>query len=374
MMKFRFQRFVNISAGLMATVLIYSCASGEKKATENGEKPIGVTTSLPIKYNNSGFEVSGKVESSQNASISTRMMGYITDIKVKVGDKVQKGQLLVTIDSRDIQAHKGQADAMVAEAEAAFANAQKDLERFTALYEQKSATAKELENITFQHQSAKSHLEAARQMRNEANATMSYAQVVAPFTGVITQKYMDAGSMATPGMPILSLEGKEGFQVTATIPETEIGKMKMGDEVQVTIKTIDKSFKAIINEISSSSLTTGGQFLIRIHVSKNEEDGLLSGQYANVSMNGLSASEENKGQTLLVPASSIIYNDQLTGIYTISSFNTALLRWIRLGKSYGANVEVLTGLGGDEKFVLKSESKLWNGAPVVESSAVAVVE
>lgn len=370
-MKFRSGRIVNIAAGLLATTLIYSCASGDNKQADTSEKPIGVVTSLPMGNSNNGFQVSGKVEASQNASISTRVMGYITDIKVKVGDKVKKGQLLATIDSRDIQARKAQADAMVAEAEAAFANAQKDSERFTALYEQKSATQKELENINFQYSSAQSRLETARQMRNEANATLSYAQITAPFSGVITQKYMDTGSMATPGMPILSLEGNDGFQVTATIPESEIGSLAMGDEATVTIKTINKSFQAAVNEISTSSLATGGQYLIRIHVPENKSNGLLSGQYANIKLKGAIIAGSNTSQTILVPISSIVHNNQLTGIYTISTLNTALLRWVRLGKVYDSNIEILTGLRRDEKFVLTSESKLWNGAPVVVTQTVA---
>jgi len=370
-MKFRSVRFVNIAAGLLATTLIYSCASGDNKQADSSEKPIGVVTSLPIGNSNNGFRVSGKVEASQNAAISTRVMGYVTDIKIKVGDKVKKGQLLASIDSRDIQARKAQADAMVVEAEAAFANAQKDFERFTSLYEQKSATAKELENINFQYSSAQSRLEAARQMRNEANAMMSYAQIVAPFGGVITQKYLDAGSMATPGMPILLLEGNEGFQITATIPETEIGTIASGREVNVTIKTINKSFRAAVNEISASSLATGGQYLIRINVPAEASNNLLSGQYANIDFNGAMTASGNSSQSILVPSSSIVHNDQLTGIYTISTLNTALLRWVRLGKVYGSDVEVLTGLARDEQFVLKSESKLWNGAPIVVTQSVA---
>lgn len=372
-MKFRSGQIVNIAAGLLATTLIYSCAKGDQKQPES-LKPIGVVTSIPVAGSNNGFGVSGKVEALQNAAISTRMMGYITDIKVKVGDKVRQGQLLITIDSRDIQAHQAQAQAMVAEAEAATANAQKDFDRFTALYDQKSATAKELENVTLQYRSAQSRLEAARQMLKEANATLSYAQITAPFSGVITQKYMDAGSMATPGMPILSLEGNGGFQVTATIPETEIGALSMGDEATVIIKTINRSFQAVVSEISSSSLATGGQYLIRIRVPEGASENLLSGQYANIQFKASGNDSSNTSQTIMVPASSIVYNEQLTGIYTVSSLNTAVLRWVRLGKVYGVDVEVLTGLGRSEKFILTSEAKLWNGAPVVETKTMAAVQ
>ncbi|MBP8850802.1 MAG: efflux RND transporter periplasmic adaptor subunit [Breznakibacter sp.] len=364
-MKFRLRQVINIAAILMTATLLYSCTSDGSKQSDNGEKPIGVTTSLPKGNSDNGFRVSGKVEALQKAVISTRVMGYVTNIRVSVGDKVNKGQLLASIDSRDIQARKAQSDAMVAEAEAAYANAKKDYERFTSLYEQKSATAKEFENISFQYNSAQSRLEVARQMRNEADATLSYAQIVAPYEGTITQKYIDNGSMATPGMPILELETNHGFQVTASIPESEIGNLTKGDTATITIKTINKTFQTSVTAISSSSLSSGGQFLIRIIVPKEASNGLFSGQYANIEFKREQTTSNLENKAILVPLNSIIYNDQLTGIYTISTLNTAILRWVRLGKIYGDNVEVLTGLAHNERFVVKSESKLWNGAPIV---------
>ena len=72
-----------------------------------------------------------------------------------------------------------------------------------------------------------------------------------------------------------------------------------------------------------------------------------------------------KNDAVLVPLSAIINRDELTGIYTNSVNNTALLRWIRLWKNYGDKVEVISGLSKDEKFIRLSESKLYNGAPVV---------
>src|SRR4030095_11856478 len=79
----------------------------------------------------------------------------------------------------------------------------------------------------------------------------------------------------------------------------------------------------------------------------------------------LKESQQVKSDAVLVPLSAIINRDELTGIYTVSATNTALLRWIRLGKTYGDNVEVISGLSKDEKFIGASESKLYNGAPVV---------
>lgn len=294
-------------------------------------------------------------------------MGYINSINVSVGDKVNKGDLLAVIESSDIQARQAQAQAMVSEAEAALSNAQKDYDRFTQLHNMNSASDKELENIRLQYISAKARTETARQMRNEAVAMKAYTNISAPFTGYITQKYSDAGAIASPGMPLLSLESDKEFQITASVPEMEITSVMKNQYAYVTIPSINKSFKASISEISNSSLQSGGQYLIRIIIPDTLKNDLLSGQYANITLTDKQESKQTN-VSIRVPVSSIVYKDQLTGLYTISSFNTALLRWVRLGKQFGDHIEILSGLNADEKFILSSNNKLWNGAPVVIQS------
>ncbi len=353
---------------VISIVVLSACASKDKKEPVlNNEPAILVTLSTPSGNTGNTVNISGQVESSQIANISTRVMGYITALKVKVGDNVNKGQLIATISNQDILAKRAQTDAMIAEGEAALNNAQKDLERFTNLYKQQSASAKELDNMTLQYNSAKSRVEAARQMRNEVNAMLSYTNLVAPFNGTITQKMVDAGSMANPGMPIVSIEQTGTYQVSATVPETEINHIRQGQLVDITIKSANKSFKGSISQINQSSQFTGGQYLIKITIPDNEKLGLYAGMYASISLvttnNPKAITADN---TVLVPVSSIENKNQLTGLYTISANNTALLRWVRLGRTYGDKVEVLSGLASNETFITNSDGKLSNGVAVKE--------
>jgi RND family efflux transporter MFP subunit len=305
------------------------------------------------------------VVAGQSANISTRVMGFITSVKVKAGDHVQKGQLLATISNEDILAKRAQADAMIAEATSAVANAQKDYDRFTALYNQQSATARELDNVTLQYNAAKSRLEAAKQMRKEVSAMLNYTELVAPFAGTITQKTADAGSMANPGMPLLTIENAGSYEVSAFVPETLIDQVKEGMPADVVVRSVDKTIRGTVARVNRSSQFTGSQYNIKIAIPKDGIAGLYAGMYANVNIPvKRPASTANVKNAILVPASALVYKDQLTGIYTLSSSNTALLRWLRIGKSFGENVEVLSGLGPDESFILRAEGKLYNGAPV----------
>lgn len=356
--------------GFMAAIGLFTisaCSSGNKKETKpNTDNAVLVTVSTPAGDEQQGLNISGQIEASQSANISTRVMGYITMLKVKVGDRVSKGQVLASISNQDLLAKRAQTDAMIAEADANVKSAKKDFDRFTVLYGQQSATAKELDNVTLQYSAAKARLEGARQMRNEINAQLSYTNLTAPFSGIVTQKLADAGSMANPGMPILTIEQSGSYQVSASVPENMISQLKQGDKADITISAINKTISGTVAQINESSQYTGGQYIIKVNIPDKDKTGLYAGMYANVSiaLKTPVAVKQNENTNILVPLQSIERKDQLTGLYTISSGNTALLRWVRLGKTYGSQVEVLSGLEKNEQFIVSADGKLYNGVPV----------
>lgn len=351
---------------VIGLLIISSCSSNVKNETQTGvDSAVLVTVSRPAANAKQGLTVSGQVEAGQTANLSTRIMGYITSINVKVGDGVNKGQVLATISNDDILAKRAQTEAMIAQAEAAFKNAQKDYDRFSALYKQQSASAKELDNITLQYSSAKAGLEAAKQQRNEVNATLSYTRLTAPFAGTVTQKMMDAGSMANPGMPLLTIEQTGSYQVSATVPESEISLISEGTSVNINIDAVHKVINGKISQIGHSSQNSGGQYLIKINIPDNEKQGLFAGMYANVVIPIARALKTTAdSEQVMVPVAAIQYKDQLTGLYTIGSNHTALLRWVRLGRTQGNQVEVLSGLAANEQFIISAEGRLYNGVIV----------
>lgn len=354
---------------VIATALLHSC-SNNKVEQKNGlkENPVTVTVATPGNDDISGgINASGQVEAVQTANISTRVMGYITKVYVNIGDHVKQGQLVFTVNSTDILAKRAQTEAMIAQADASLQNAQKDYDRFTVLYNQQSASAKELDNVSLQYKAAKANLNAARQMRNEVNAQLSYTNVTAPFSGVVTQKMLDAGSMATPGMPVVTIEQSGGLQVSASVGESQIASIKQGGPAMLNIKSINKLITGKIIQISQSSQSSGGQYIIKISIPESEKQQIYSGMYVNVNIPAKEPlrNMEAGNNNILVPVESIINKDQLTGLYTISNNNTALLRWVRLGKNFGNKVEVLSGLAKNESFIVHADGRLYNGVPVI---------
>ncbi len=349
----------------LSTFLFLSCGK-ETKETTNNEPAIAVKVSgISADTNGEFVTASGKIEAENSANVSTRMMGYVTKVNVKVGQKVSAGQLLVSINNTDLQAKKAQVDASILQATAGYNNAKKDYERFTALFNQQSASQKELDDMTSRYEMAKAGLEGAKQMRNEVMAQFSYSNITAPFSGEVTNTFVKEGDMANPGMPLVSIEGASHLQVTAMVSESDITSIKNGMNVKVLVKSTNQELAGKVSEVSGSAKNTGGQFLVKINLI-NAGSKVLSGMFANVQF-----PIANKPQAatvvsdkVLVPESALVHQGQLTGIYTIGNGNTAILRWLRIGISFGNQVEVLSGLSANEQYIVSADGKLYNGAKI----------
>ncbi len=355
------KKYTHIIALVTVALFMAGCGSKDTKAVVDNTPAISVKTSQVQENSNSPFlSVSGKIQAANSADLSTRMMGYVNKVHVNVGDKVRKGQLLVSINNTDLQAKRAQVNAGITEATAAFNNAQKDYNRFKNLFADKSASQKEMDDMTANFEMAKARLESAKQMKNEVNAQFTYSNITAPFNGTITSKNVEAGNMANPGVPLISIETPGHFEVMAMVPESEISEIKKGTTVDVLVKSINQTIKGKVTEVSTSAKNTGGQYLVKINLDKTDAN-ILSGMFTTVQF---PVERKAKSEMVLVPTEAIITNGQLSGVYTVSQSNTALLRWLRLGRTFGDQVEVLSGLNANEAYIVSAEGKLYNGAKV----------
>ena len=355
---------LKISSLVFLFTLLTSCGKEKKEEVTATEPAIAVKINGVSENQNSAFvTASGKIEAENSANLSTRMMGYVTKIHVKVGQHVGAGQLLVSIKNTDLQAKKAQVDASILQASAGFNNAKKDYDRFVALFKQQSASQKELDDITARYEMAKAGLEGAKQMRNEVMAQFSYSNITAPFSGTVTNTFVKEGDMANPGMPLISVEGASKLQVTAMVSESDITTIKKGMDVKVLVKSSNANLTGKVSEISGSATNTGGQYLVKINLDK-VDSSVLSGMFVNVQFPVENSNSVSDAAILLIPKSALVTQGQLTGVYTIGTGNIAILRWLRLGKTFGNEVEVLSGLSATENYIISADGKLYNGALV----------
>ncbi|MFT6166710.1 MAG: RND family efflux transporter MFP subunit [Vicingaceae bacterium] len=352
-----------INYTIISIVLVAVLAACGKEVPKSAEEltAVAVKTGKSTPQEAANYiSASGKLAAVKSANISTRMMGHVSQLNVTMGQMVKKGDILVNISNTDLLAKKSQVEAGIAQATTAFENAKKDHERFKKLHEQKSASDKELENVTMQYEMAKAGLAQTNEMKKEVQAQFAYLNIQAPFSGRVINTFVKEGDMANPGHPLVSIESTEALDAIAMVSEEDIEAVKKGMEARVFLKSLDTAVSGTVSEVSYSSKNTGGQYIVKISV-ENPTEKMLSGMFVNVQLKGNDIVENNN---LLIPESAITYNGQLQGIYTISDNNKAILRWLRLGKKVGGEVEVLSGLSPNELYITEAKGKLFNGVPV----------
>ena len=346
---------------IAAIAVLASCSSKSNKEKE--ARAVRVNTYYPTSTNREEIFISGMVSARQTAVISTKVMGYIDKIYVKQGDMVKKGQTLLIINSSDLKAKEAQAMAMIIEANAAAKDAQRDYQRYQALHEEKSVSDKELENVALKNTSAKARLQMARQGLKEIKSMLAYTNIRAPFTGVVTQKMVDEGTIANPGMPLLSVEQSGDMNVTASVPENYVVYIHVGDHVKIAIKSLSININGIVSELSPSATMTGGQYGMKISISQSDKAKLRAGMYAGIHIQNKKA--DGGTSQILVNKSSIVTKDQLTGVYVAGKDNKAILHWVRLGKETGDQVIVLSGLSETDRVIESAHVKLYNGQKII---------
>lgn len=343
---------------LPISLLTAACSKPDKEKRTTSA-PISVTVSSVGTNAIHTIQLSGTVESKNSTTLSTRMMGYVEAVLVDVGDNVKKGQLLIRINSSELQAKKAQVDAMISESSAAFKSVQKDLERFTRLHDQKSATDKELEQMQLQFESIKAKRQAALQMRNEVQAMEQFISIKAPYDGQITQKIIHVGDLANPGMPLMKMEQEGQLMIVTMVPDKNRSQINEGTKATVEIVSSNLKFETTIKQISLSSTQSAGQYIAKLTIPAVFTKNVYPGMYATIKLNDI----ERIQTGLNIPTASLVKKDQLTGVYVYSN-HKAFLRWLKVGEENASTTEVLTGLKPTDTIVLSSDNALSNGAVV----------
>ncbi len=278
-------------------------------------------------------EASAVAEPYAQATVSTKLMGTVLAVYVKEGDQVSLGQPLLRIDARDLDAKRQQVQAGIAASEALQHEAELMATRMRALYADSAAPKSQLDAAESGLARANAGVASARAGVAEIDAVAGYAVVRAPFPGVVTQRFVDVGAFAAPGGPLLTVQDQARLRVVATVAPNVARLVKRGARVTVLVEGI-----AATASVEGVVPTTGGSLYLVNAVVDNRHGALVSGGAAQLLI------EDGLRQAILVPKGAIRREGGLVGV-VIRSGASMTTRWIRLGRTVGAAVEVLAGVG-----------------------------
>ena len=288
------------------------------------------------------YSTSGIVTSDHRVAVSSRLSGYIRDINVKEGSRVKKGDELFRVDPVD-------ARQQLAQAKADLNNAEVDLKRFESLLNDKAVSQQQFDQVKLRYEVAKSKV-------TQAENQLRYAVVRAPVNGIIVEKRLNVGDLASPGVPILTLEDPLHLLVETYVSEKHIASIHEGDAVTLNIAAIKQQLQGEIRQVVQVADARSHKFLVKASIPPHKN--VRPGIFVEV------AFSVGQRQSVMLPVSAIVSRNDLSGVYIVDDNNIAHYRLLRLGQVTGSQVEVAAGLDAGQRIVNHPPKGLLTGMKV----------
>lgn len=378
---------------LMLLVFVFACGDGIEPGTHEkapGPPVAAQAAVLEVSEAPGRYDAVGTVHAELSSTLASKLMGVVRKVNVREGDRVAAGDVLVEIDPRQVEAQARQASAGLAAARQALAaalsgkkaaEAQAKLagttyERYVKLKEKNSVSRQEFDEAKARADEAAAALaqaqagvEAATHRVAQAQAGLAGAQVgekdslvTAPYDGVVTAKLVDEGDLAAPGTPLLSLEGNGGRRVDFLVPENHVQALSRGSEVFCAVPGFsDTPMACPVSVISPSADPKSRSFLVQADLPM--DSGVRSGMFARVEV------PLATGGLLLIPKTAVVQRGQLDGFYLVSPENRAHFRLLRIGRSFGDELEVLSGMAAGDRYLVNPPPGLENGSVITAAAA-----
>ncbi len=312
----------------------------EKDAGQSVKAPVAVAevTQQPFYY-----EAVGTITARTASTISSKLMGVVRAVHVQEGDLLKKGDLLVTIDPRQVTAQ-------LQRAQAAAEVAAKEYHRYQLLLKEQSASQQEFDRAEAQYRQAQAAVAAARVSKKDA-------QVRAPYDGRVVAKMINEGDLASPGSPFVTMEQEGLYCADLVLPERHIQAVAVGLSVQVAVPALnDQKVDGTVGRIVPSADAQSRSFQVKVGMPEGLD--LKSGMFARIFI--------PLGGTgkLLIPQAAVIPQGQLSGVFILDDQSIARFRLVRTGKTYADRVQIISGLKDGQRYVQVVPSTLKDGMKV----------
>jgi RND family efflux transporter MFP subunit len=293
----------------------------------------------------------GTLEAVQQSTLAAQASGRIVQLSVKAGDRVRAGQVLAIIDDRETSAGVQGAQAAVAQAEAQARNAEAHLKRTRELRAQGFVSQAALDTAQAQADAARAALAQARAGQSQSLLAQGFTRLTAPYEGFVLATHAQAGDLATPGRPILTLYAPQPLRATVQVPASRAALAQSARRIEVRLpdgRWVRPSAQTRLPGADPVAQTIEW----RLALDPADVAAQLPGQAVKVRF----VAEGSGPQRLLVPAQALLRRGELTAVYLVAPAGSPsgfVLRAVRVGADHGdAGVEILSGLQAGDRIAL----------------------
>jgi len=292
--------------------------------------------------------VPGSVIAKQNTQISSRVMAQIEKFNVRAGNRVSKGDVLITLQQDDFKAQVTQSKAQISAIQASLTQAKNQLARVKELSDKKLVSVSELDDAQAKFDTLTANLAVAKQQQEQAKIALNFTSITAPIAGVVVERLAEPGDTVTPGTALMALYNPLQLQVEFNIRERQAVKLKTGDELSVFFPSLNIQSQAIVSEIIPVADKAARSLLVRLDF--DSQLGLIPGLYAQLVL------LLNKHQGILVPEEAVHNFGELNMVYVIENQNIQR-RFIRLGDIIDGRQHIIAGLNPGDKLAIEYDPK-----------------
>jgi RND family efflux transporter MFP subunit len=277
----------------------------------------------------------GTIRPVHETNIGAKLLARVVEVNLKAGQIVRAGDVLVRLDDIDLRARRRQSEAVLNAAEAARVQAEADASRSANLLKSKAVSRQENDRAGTALKSADAELSRAKESINEIQATLDWATIRSPIRGIVIDKKIDVGDMVTPGQILATLFDPKRMQLVASVRESLAHRLKIGQPIEVQIENFNKQCTGAISEIVPEAESSSRAFQVK--VTGPCPEGVYSGMFGRIL---IPLDEE---QVLVIPRRAVQSVGQLD-LVNVAAHGAISRRAVRLGRTIGADVEVLSGL------------------------------
>ena len=357
-----------ILAGLVSYRIYFNYADKKDRATKVSQGRAVAVEIATVSRQNIVPQIifSANLEPLWNADISSKADGRIDRLYVEEGDRVSSGMIIGVLDTNELVPQVAQADGNLLSSLANLEQAELDLSRAQALVQQGAVAIQTLDTARTKRDLALGQVRAAQGNLSLLKARLDNASIMAPRSGVVTKRHLQAGSFAKAGAQIVSIADVTSLLGKATIGEGQLGEVTIGNQVKIKINALnDKEFIGNITRISPTATLPARTFTAEITIPNG--DGILKpGMFGKITIPG-----QIHTNALVIPESALVMRGDQKTVYIVTPENKVQQRLLKLGYVGEGFAEILEGLQDGDRIVVAGHNKLKDGASINVPSANA---